>query len=133
MPRIPKVNKVAQALDVIAGLEKRFTAKKRYAVGGKLRTRRQLVALYQSQIDALTEVDRLRAQLRGALAKERAIAEQVAETTADLKLVVMTLYGHNVSSWGDFGWKLHKKPGPKTAQAKAEGVRKRAERRLRQG
>jgi hypothetical protein len=129
MSRITKSNKLAQAHEVILGLERRFPPRMVHVIARKRYTTRQLVRLYQSQIDALAEIDHANAVLKVALAKEQAIAKEVAAMTAALKGLVHARLGMNITSWGDFGWTLPKKPGPKTVEAKLAGVRKRAERR----
>jgi hypothetical protein len=133
MSRIPKNNKLAQAHGVILGLERRFTPRTILVLERNRYTTRQLVRLFQSQVDALAEIDRAKAQLKVALAKERAIAKRVAAMTAMLKQLVSARFGVNVGSWGDFGWTLPEKPGPKTVEAKLAGVKKRAERRAAKG
>ena len=93
MPRVSKLTKRARATGIIAGLVKHFLGAS-YSLGGKEYTRRQLVAEFQSHLDAIDEVDATRAALAAAVAKERKLARQVAALARYVKMSAESRFGH---------------------------------------
>lgn len=133
MPKLGKVTKRARATDVIEGLLERFTDGRTYFVGGKEYTRGELVAAFQSLVDAIDEVDATRAAAADAVARERAVARRVAELTRQLKTTVSYELGITHEHFAAFGWPMPKTPGPKTVKAKLEGAAKGRETRKARG
>jgi hypothetical protein len=132
MPKISETTKRAQASRILDGLARRFKPREKLMIAGTLYTIPQLTAILQGHLAALTELRTMRAALAGKVQEERAIAKQVSELRADLLLVVQSRFGRNPVTLGDFGFKMPKKPGPKTVEAKARGAeRLRATRKAR--
>ena len=59
-----------------------------------------------------------------AASRERKIGREVARFTQNFKVAVTVHCGSSAEVLGDFGWKVPKKPGPKTTAAKLAGVLK---------
>jgi hypothetical protein len=124
MPKITKTEKRARARDAIAGLKKHFGPGEIKQLGGKATTRDGLVAVLQEHLDALAAVDAATVALRVAVARESALDRRVRALVRLLQHLVVSRLGADHAIFGDFGWKVPKKPGPKTVAAKAEGARK---------
>jgi hypothetical protein len=124
MPRVSKVTQHARATKLLAGIAKRFPAKGRRLVGGTSYTRRELAALFQDQLDAMAESSAAHAALKAAVRRERAATERARAVEQDLRLWAESLYGRASIAITDFGWRIAKKPGPKTAKAKRDVVEK---------
>jgi len=103
---------------------KRLPRGRVHRVSGKDYSHEELVAIFQRQVDALEAIRSARAVLAVTVAKERAVARQVRPMTRKLQAHVQNEFGADAAAFGDFGWELPKKPGPKTVTAKAEGARK---------
>jgi hypothetical protein len=125
MPRATKVDKHMQAKSLLRGLGKHFPKEGKHKVGGKPRSRGELVALVQAHLDAMHEVDVARAAFRASVAKERALAKRVKAATGPIRDYVRNAFGPDLAVLADFGLKIAKKPGPKTVAAKLAGVQKR--------
>jgi hypothetical protein len=132
MPKVSKLTKRSRATGIIAGVRKHFGGAS-YDLGGRTYTPKQLVAEFQSQIDAIDEVDATRSTLAAAIAKERALARRIAALGRYLKMAVDATFGPSPEVFADFGWDVPKRPGPKTVQAKLEGARKARETRKARG
>jgi hypothetical protein len=133
MPKKSHVTKYTAARNVIAGLEKRWSARAKLTVHGKDYSREELVRLFRSQIEALEAIRVARAALTFAVAREREIARQVESQIPKLRLTVHCKFGSSPDVLADFGWTQPKKPGPKTVAAKVAGAEKlRATRKARQ-
>jgi hypothetical protein len=124
MPRVPKLKKRAGAAAVIAGLKKHFAKDKIHLIGSKQYTTEQLVAVFQSQIDATAAVAAANAEMQAAIGRERAIDLHLRDLTRLLKHSMTAAFGLSAKAFADFGWDLPKKPGPKTVKAKVEGAKK---------
>jgi hypothetical protein len=128
MPKISNVEKNAQATRVINGLSKHFAGERSYRVAGGRLTQRQMIAVFQAHIAAIRKSDAARAALAAAVQEERRLGLVATKLMQRLKLSVQGRFGHRRDVYGDFGWEVPRKPGPKTAAGKAAGVRKRAAR-----
>ncbi|MGO8993524.1 MAG: hypothetical protein ACLQVI_09345 [Polyangiaceae bacterium] len=133
MPRITKNDKLAQARNIIRGISARFGKRSKLVVSGKQYTPQEVIALYQSHVDAIREAETARVLFTVAVRKEQALARRTKALALQLKLTVFNEFGLAPGPWGDFGWKLPKKPGPKTAAARYQGVKKREAARKGQG
>jgi hypothetical protein len=129
MPKIGKVTKVAQATYAVRGLSKHFAKEGTHLVAGVRTTQPQLIALFESHLAAIRKSDAARAALGAAVREEARIARAASAMIQRLKLSVYSMFGPDPGVFGDFGWRVPRKRGPKTARGKAEGVRKRAARR----
>jgi hypothetical protein len=125
MPRISKVNKVAGASRIISGLSKHFAPGIRHRVGGKSCTQREMIAVFQSHLDAIREVEAARAVLTVAVQKEESLARRVKALSADLRAFIAGGIGEKADVLAGFGWEPAKKRGPKTLAGKRAGVQKR--------
>jgi hypothetical protein len=123
MPKVSKVTKRSRATSIIAGVIKHFSAAS-YTLGGKAFTPKQLVAAFQSHVDAIDEVDATRAALAAAVARERELARRMTALTRYMKMAVEARFGLLHKIYADFGWEVPKRPGPKTVEAKLEGATK---------
>jgi hypothetical protein len=128
MARISKADKAVQARNLMKAIPKHLGTGPLLLKGQKY-TMKQVVALFQSHLDALDEVNRARVVFRVAVGKETALAKRVKELAASVKRLVNARFGVNYEVLGDFGWTPPKKPGPKTSKAKLAGVKKREARR----
>jgi hypothetical protein len=133
MPRVAKVIKRARASGIIDGVKKRFAPGATLRLGNEVYTRAQIIAMYQAHLDALRAVDEAAAAASAAVAKEHAIARDIDRFTLSFRLWVESSFGESHEVLGDFGWEQHKKPGPKTAAAKARGAERLRETRRQRG
>jgi hypothetical protein len=129
MPKESKLDKRARATKVLDGLAKRLAPDETVLVSGKSYSRPELTALIRRQIAALDAVNRASSALRQAVRDEGVISKEVNALIQRLKQSILAVHGPRPDVLGDFGWDVPKEPGPKTARAKAEQVRKAAERR----
>jgi hypothetical protein len=126
MPRISKIDKLAQARNIIRGVSSRFTKGTGYQLAGKKYSPRELIALFQAHVDAIHEVEAARARFTVAVLNEKEAARRTAGMAQALRLFIAGNFGEAPEVWGAFGWDPPKKPGPKTVRAKVAGVQKRA-------
>ena len=132
MPKMSKAMRAVRAMGIIAGIEKRFGRRNILALGGRQYTPGELAAVFQSQIDAVDQVDAAHAAVVNAVAREREIARTVRNLTRLLRFWIGAEFGSDAEAWADFGLTAPKKPGPKTVEAKLAGAeRARATRKMR--
>jgi hypothetical protein len=124
MPKTSQVTRIARALSIIAGLEKEFPPSKILKVGGKVHSRKELVALFQTQVAALERIRAARAELGTAVAQERAVARRTTKLTLALKSTIAMELGMTRATFTEFGWEFPKKRGPKTIAGKVAGAEK---------
>jgi len=121
---IPNKN-TAQALDqkVIAGVTKYFSKVKSITVAGTTYTSKTLMAVFQADIDASTQVDAIRAQLKQLVASYRTTKANAKALRAELKTYILGNYGKAaVQMLEDFGMSAPKAPGKMTAATRAAAV-----------
>jgi hypothetical protein len=110
---------------VMAGIDKYIASP--IMLGGTTYTPAGLKAVFQSQIAALEGNDALRSSLSDAVAKAKAIGKEVDNIYSLLRSTLIGQYGKNAHALlNDFGMTMPKTPGPKTVEAKALAVAKRA-------
>ena len=107
------------------GHSARFGKRSKLVVSGKQYTPQEVIALYESHVDAIREAETARVLFTVAVRKKQALARRTKALALQLKLTVFNEFGLAPGPWGDFGWKLPKKPGPKTAAARYQGVKTR--------
>ncbi len=133
MPKRSKLQRSDAAGRVLAGLAKRLADRDSFVLRGVSWTPAAVAALFQGQLDAIRAVDQARAVLATAVANERKVSKQARELEVQLKAFVSVLFGDSAALYGDFGWSLPKKPGPKTPMAKLTGAVKARATRLARG
>jgi hypothetical protein len=122
MPKISETTKMAQADGILKGLSKRFKPREKLTIAGTLYTTTELMAIVRGHLTVLTELRALRGALAGKVREERAIAKEMTELRAALVLFVESRFGRNPVALGDFGFRMPKKPGPKTLAGKVHGA-----------
>jgi len=122
MPRTSQLTRGQRASKVISGVEKRFPRRETYLLDGKPYSRDEIVAVFRDAVDALGAIQAARAALAAAIAKERATARRVQALMPRIVAYVGERFGSSADVFADFGWKLPKKPGPKTTAAKLAGL-----------
>jgi len=133
MPKISKSTKFARARSLIAGVTKHLSTQKTFLLRGEVQSAEALVALFQSQIDALNKITAAHVALRVAVGEEQAIATRALPIEASLKVMMGTRFGWTSATYRDFGWAPPKKTGPKTAAAKVAGAEKARATRIARG
>ncbi len=124
MSREGKTKKRQANESVIAGIEKRLLGHPTLRVGGETFTPAELIALFQSHTDLLNEIDATHAKLRDTVSRERRLAPRIRRLVRNLRAWVVSLYGLDAKAFGDFGWALPRKPGPKKVAAKVAAADK---------
>jgi hypothetical protein len=127
MSKESDLSKLTMASKLVAGLKKHFKPTDKLLVSGVEYSRDEVIAVFDEHTTALDEKRKRYASYRSAVARERALAKRSLALYLDLHTVLGNLFG-----WVNlvrFGMKEHKKPGPKTLDAKLAGVQKRAKKR----
>jgi hypothetical protein len=116
-------NKVtSQVLNQMAieGVDKYYAHVKSLAVAGTTYTPADLKAVLQAEIDASKALDQSRAQVKQQVVATRLARSKGRVTRAGLKAYILGTAGSDaVQMIEDFGMNVPKKPGVKTAKAKA--------------
>jgi hypothetical protein len=126
MPKTSQVIRQIRAANVVAGIRKHMPPGRKVYLDGKAYTSKELIALFQEQVDAIDAVRSARAALTAAVRKERVVAKKVNAATLGLQSIVRPMFALGSAALADFGWAPPKKPGPKTTAAKLAGVLKAA-------
>jgi hypothetical protein len=121
------VTKVVRAENVATLLPKAFPKNVSLYVHGKKWTRDEVIAFFRSHVAAIREKASLYAQYRDAVRREKALAKQANAMWFVLYDIASNEFGQQGPR--KLGMKLHGKPGPKTIEAKAAGVAKRAKKK----
>jgi hypothetical protein len=124
MPKTSQLTRRIAAASIIAGIKKHLPPKGPYYMSGRELSRDELVAVFEAQVDAIDAIRTARAALSAAVARERAVARRLAPQLPLFRDALCHLLGFRSEVLADFGWRLPKKPGPKTATAKLAGVEK---------
>ena len=112
---------------IIAGVDKYLSTIAKLTVGGTDFTPATLKAKLQSEIDAETALDALKAQCKQVVANTKAVRKQLRALRASLKKYILGSYGAEaVQMLADFGMNVPKNVGPRTVEAKAESHKKAA-------
>jgi hypothetical protein len=127
MSKESDLTKRTRAAGLVAGLRKHFKQGDRLVVGGVEYSRDEVIAIFEEHTTALDDKRARYAAYRAVVASERKLARRSRAMYTTLHTVLGNLFGWE--NLGRFGMKQHKKPGPKTVEAKLAGVRKRAKRR----
>jgi hypothetical protein len=119
-------NKVTtQALNQLAieGVDKYFAHVKSLTIAGTTYTPADLKAVLQAEIDANKALDQSRAQVNQQVVATRLARSKGSVTRKGLKAYILGTAGTEaVQMIEDFGMSVPKKPGVKSAKAKAESV-----------
>ncbi len=124
MPKIGQITKRTQAASLITGIKKHLAHKKAHFFMGASFSTKDLIALFQSHLDALDKISGLRAALAGAVADERRLAKRTKAVAKGLKAFMAGTKGVSPVLFNDFGWRVPKRPGPKTVAGKLAGAEK---------
>ena len=115
---------IAELQAAIAGVQKRFPNQQQFMLGGKTFTMTQLVALFQSLIDAMKAAVAARAARAKAVADVKALTAAVMPVHTDLIAYVVAQFGRDPTVLADFGEHPKGRKTP-TAAEKAAAVQKR--------
>lgn len=107
----------------IAGVQKRFPNQS-FMLGGKAFTTAELVALFQSLIDAMAAAVAAKAARAKAVANVKSLKTTVIPVHRDLIAFVEATLGRDPTVLADFGEELSQRKTP-TAEEKAAAVQKR--------
>ncbi len=122
MARQSKTDRRTLAAGIVAGIRKRFPKDETYWLQGKSFTHAALVALFQEYVDVAEQTRLARAAVKAAEAKEVALGSRLEEYAQAIRGIIVPRFGE--LALPEFGLKAYRKPGPKTAMAKAVGVLK---------
>jgi hypothetical protein len=112
---------------IIAGVDKYFSTMGKLTVGGTDFTPATLKAKLQSEIDAESALDALKAQCTQVVATTKGVRMQMRTLRAALKKYILGSFGPEaLQMLADFGMTVPKNVGPRTAEAKAESQKKAA-------
>ena len=114
---------VASLKQAIAGVQKRFP-NQQFMLGGKAFSTAQLVALFQSVIDAIAASIAAKAARAKAVADAKSLKATVIPVHKDLIAFVEATLGRDPTVLADFGEELSARKAP-TAEEKAAAVQKR--------
>jgi hypothetical protein len=125
-------NKEPKTLDVkdvdrkiIRALPKYFAPGTTLTIHGTDYTPSSLAALFQQELDDLEALRSARARLKQMVADSLRARRKTRKVREGLRSYVVTVHGPEaLKVLGDFGIPVPKKPGPKTAEVKAEAVAK---------
>jgi hypothetical protein len=92
-------------------------------ISGKIMTPAQIVALFQSHLDATAHVANLRAQLKAAIQSEDALHATVKAAVVCVRSYVAAAYGERSTQYASLGFEP-RKPAQKSAKTKAQAVDK---------
>ena len=105
----------------IAGVQKYLASVTKITLGSIDYTPATLQAAFQAEIDAITASDALRSQWMQQVVDTAKVREKTRALRAILKGYLLATYGAEaLQMLGDFGMKVPKNRGPRTAKAKAE-------------
>jgi hypothetical protein len=127
MSKESALTKAERARLVVTNLPKLFPKNASMFVGGRKWTRDELVAFYKSHLAALDRKVARYAAYREAVAQEKTLAREANDVWIHLYSVMENEIGADGPT--RLGMKRHRKPGPKTLEAKVAGVQKRAKKR----
>jgi hypothetical protein len=127
MSKESSITKLARARKVILGLRKHFKAREVIRIEGKDLTREEVIGLFARHVAAIDAKRRRYDAYRRAVAEERELARAALDMWLGIHNTVSVKLGRR--RLGDFGMRGHRKPGPKTTQAKLAGVQERAKKR----
>jgi hypothetical protein len=120
------MEKLAQARNALCGVAKHLPDDS-IIVGSQRYTSEEVMAFFQSHLDALDAVEKAHAAFAQAVRTETQLAAQAKRVAAALKSRILSDHGPKPTVLGDFGWEAPKKTGPKTTKGKLAGVEKRRE------
>lgn len=123
MPKQNQNTTVATLKQAIAGVQKRFP-NQQFMLGGKTFTTAQLVALFQSVVDAIATSIAAKAARAKAVADVKSLLATVIPVHKDLIAFVEATLGRDPTVLADFGEQLTARKAP-TADTKAAAVQKR--------
>jgi hypothetical protein len=124
MPRKTKLMKRDALRRLLSGIAKRFPPAREFVLEQKKYTRAELAAVFEAHLRALDAVDQAHAAHRAALRKEDEAGRAAHHLAQVLQRLVAGELGRRLGVLADFGWKVPKKPGPKTTKAKLAGTTK---------
>jgi hypothetical protein len=122
---MPKTSQTAKRLalaQLVTGMKKRLPRGDTYWMNGKPYAHAELIAFFQSEIDALDAIRAARGALAAAVARERAVYRRVRAELPVMRAALLQRFGPN--ALGEFGVAAPKKPGPKTLAGKVAGAEK---------
>ena len=126
-----KAATLAQLQALITGLQKRFPNGS-FTLGNTAYTTAALAQLFQGLIDAINKVNAAQASAKVAVAAMASTRANVGPVLLALKSNLLTTYGTDAETLGDFGLEPRKAPAPRTTEQKtAAAAKMRATRKAR--
>jgi hypothetical protein len=123
-----KPNKTtAKDLDqaAIAGIQKYLASVPKVTLAGVDYTPVTLVGALQTEVDALTALDGAKAQWKQQVADAQKVRVKTRSLRAVLRSYILTTFGQEaIKMLGDFGMKVPKNLGARSAEAKAKAAEK---------
>jgi hypothetical protein len=109
----------------IAGIEKFFAKVKQITLANVDYSPKAMVAVLQAEIDAVMALDQAKAQLRQQVADSKKVRANALTLRTFLRKYILTTFGSEAFHMlGDFGMKVPKNIGQKTAEVKAQAQAK---------
>ncbi len=127
MSRIGAITKAERARQVMTSLGSVFPPGEKLVLGGKTYLQDEVIAIFRAHLAAIDAKKSRYAAYQQAVAEEQALAKQTGEMWQDLTGVVRIRMPK--AKLPVMGIRARKKPGPKTVEAKAAGVEKRAKKK----
>jgi hypothetical protein len=127
MSRIGAITKAERARQVVKSLKTVFTSGDPVVLRGKTYSLDEVIGIFQAHLAAIDAKKARYAEYQAAVASEQALAKQ----TADLWQALTNVVRNQVpkTKLPVMGIRARKKPGPRTVEAKAAGVDKRAKKK----
>ena len=127
MSRIGAITKAERARQVVQSLKAVFTSGDTVVLRGKTYALDEVIGVFQAHLAALDAKTSRYAEYQAAVASEQALAKQ----TADLWQALTNVVRNQVpkTKLPVMGIRARRKPGPRTVEAKAAGVDKRAKKK----
>jgi hypothetical protein len=123
MPRQSKLTKCSRHRRLILAIGTHWKAMAKITFRQRAYGPQELITKLQSYLDAVDRTGATRADWVAAIAAERKLEREVAPLLHDIEEYARMIYGDSGVELAAFGAE-HRKPGPKTAEAKVAGAEK---------
>jgi hypothetical protein len=127
------LNQLKHDQQIVVGIDEEMQTTMTLHLGGVAYTTKSLAAVIQQRIDAANELFDARVRLYGALKKYAAVDQRVKPFVAELRLLVLSLFGEKSPRVVSFGFAPNKKRRKLSAQEKVAAAAKARATRMARG